>query len=316
MQQSSYNPTTDEPLVPFPSVIDNSMMNTFRSCRRRFYYNYLRHLQSPGKSVHLVAGGAFAAGVDAARAYWYSRPEGSRNWDDMLVEAMRAFAKEWGDYHAPDGHAKSFENVFSALEQYFIQHHPDTDPVQPLRKADGSPTTEFSFAIPLPIRHPETNDPLIYAGRFDMLGKWGDLLTILDEKTASALGQSWLDQWEMRGQFIGYCWACQQLGYPVRQVVVRGIGLLKTQTTFLSALQQYPQFLIDRWYLEMINSVNEMIAVWKTHHYTYNFGDACSAYSGCSYKQLCTASVPEDWVSNYEVRKWNPLLRLEQQPDK
>lgn len=309
--QSSNTEAKPTPSLPL-EVIDSSMVNSFRSCRKKFYYNYIRHLQPAGRSVHLVAGGAFAAGVDAARKYWYNTA--TPVWDEMLVHAMRAFMREWKDYTAPEGHAKSFHNTFHALMEYFTRYHPEHDPVKPIKKPDGSPATEFSFAIPLPIKHPITNDPILYAGRFDMLGDWDGLLTVLDEKTTSALGQSWLDQWKMRGQFIGYCWACQQLGYPVRQVVVRGIGLLKTEIKFLSALQQYPQYLIDRWYEELLNTTNEMVACVKLDHFTYNFGDSCAAYGGCAYSQLCEASEPENWVSNYDVRIWNPLLRAEHQP--
>lgn len=301
------------PLPPLPTYLDSSMINSFRSCRKKFFYNYLRNLQPLGQSVHLVAGGAFAAGVDAARHYFYTTPQ--PEYSGMIEAAARAFLKQWGTFNAPEGSPKSIENTFKALEEYLITHHPSNDPIQPLIKQDKTPAIEFSFAIPLPILHPN-GDPFIYCGRFDMLGKWDDLLTVLDEKTTSALGQTWLNQWEMRGQFLGYCWACQQLGYPVRQVAVRGVGILKTEIKFLTALQQYPQYLIDRWYEELLNTVREIQGCWHTNHFTYNFGDACSSYSGCSYKQLCVASDPESWVdTNYTVRVWNPLLRETTQPD-
>lgn len=296
-----------------PVVLDSSMLTTFRACRKKFEYSYLYNLHPPGKSIHLVAGGAFAAGIDAARKYYYTAQAPS--YDEMIISAMAAFIREWGDFTAPEGHAKSFENTFHALEMYFHHHPPGRDSVQPLKKADGTPTTEFSFAIPLPIEHPITGDPFIYAGRFDMLGKWDELLTILDEKTTSALGQSWLDQWSLRGQFIGYCWACQQLGYPVRQVAVRGVGILKTEIKFLTALQQYPQYLIDRWYFQLLDTVKELCAFYEAKSFSYNFGDSCAAYGGCAYRTLCEASEPEAWTSNYEVRVWNPLLREEKQKD-
>ena len=300
------------PIPDLPLYIDSTMLNTYRACRKKFEYNFLHNLRPPGRSVHLVAGGAFAAGIDAARSYYYTTPNPS--FDTMLERAMAAYIKEWGDYTAPEGHAKSFHNTFHALEQYFVHHHPSTDSIQPLRKADGSPTTEFSFAIPLPILHP-SGDPFIYCGRFDMLGKWDDLLTILDEKTSSALGAFWLSQWSLRGQFLGYCWACQQLGYPVRQVAIRGVGILKTEIKFLTALEQYPQYLIDRWYSQLLITLSEMVEFHKNSYFDYNFGDSCSAYGGCTYKQLCEASEPEAWMSNFEVRKWNPVLREEQQPE-
>lgn len=295
-----------------PAYIDSSMLNTFRSCRKKFYWNYLRNLHHPGRSVHLVAGASFADAIDAARRYWYQTE--NPTYDKMIEAAMAAFIKQWGDFIPnPPDHAKNFVNTFKAVEYYLSFHHPGNDTIKPLIREDGLPTTEFSFAIPLPVQHP-SGDPFVFCGRFDMLGKWDEkLLTILDEKTTSALGQSWLNQWNLRGQFLGYCWACQQLGYPVRQVAIRGVGILKTEIKLLTALQQYPQHLIDRWYQETLQTVKEMVVFWQANTFAQNFGDACAAYGGCTYQELCSAYDPEDWVSNYEVRVWNPILREEKQ---
>lgn len=300
-------------LPPLPASLDSSMLNAYRSCKKKFYYNYLLNLHPAGRSVHLVAGAAFADAIDASRKYAYAAGA-DYSYEKMIEAAMSAFIRQWGDYNAPDGHGKSFVNTFKAVELYLQNHPPLTDNIKPLIGSDGAPTTEFSFAIPLPIQHP-SGDPFIYCGRFDMLGKWdGELLTILDEKTTSALGPSWLNQWDMRGQFLGYCWACQQLGYPVRQVAIRGVGLLKTEIKFLTALQQYPQYLIDRWYAETLDTIAELRYNWEHRRFGYNFGDACGSYGGCSYKDLCVASEPERWMANYEVRIWNPILREEKQP--
>lgn len=300
------------PLPPLPSYIDSTMVNTFRSCRKKFEYSFLRNLHPPGRSIHLVAGASFADAIDAARTYAYTASQ--PDYETMIEHAMRAFIKQWGDFNPPEpDHAKNFVNTFKAVEYYLKTHPPLEDNIKPLRKADGAPTTEFSFAIPLPIQHP-SGDPFVYCGRFDMLGKWDSLLTILDEKTTSALGTSWLNQWDMRGQFLGYCWACQQLGYPVRQVAVRGVGILKTEIKFLTALQQYPQHLIDRWYDELLRTISDMLVTYNNQHFSFNFGDTCGSYGGCTFKDACTARDPDIWLSNYEVRVWNPVLREEKQP--
>jgi hypothetical protein len=38
-----------------------------------------------------------------------------------------------------------------------------------------------------------------------------------------------------------------------------------------------------------------------------SYGDACSAYSGCSMMDLCKSPNPEIWLDSFTVRKWNPL---------
>ena len=293
----------------FPPYIDSSMLSAFRSCKKKFYWNYLRHLRHPGGNINLIAGSAIAAAIDTGRRYYYTAAVSTFSNDKMLLLSFQAFIKTWKDFNAPPNTSKTFENCWYAVEQYFLHHHPSSDHAQPLFNVDGEPTVEFSFAIPIPVQHPTTGSPILFTGRFDMLGKWNDLVTIFDEKTTTGLGPYWLQQWQLRGQFLGYCWACQQLGYPVRQAAIRGIGILKTEIKFMTALQQYPQYLIDRWYEELLLTVHEMIASWERDKFSYNFGEACASYGGCQYIDLCCASQPEDWTSNYEVRVWNPLLK-------
>ena len=48
-------------------------------------------------------------------------------------------------------------------------------------------------------------------------------------KRQRQLGDSWARQWELRGQFTGYCWAAREAGIDVNGVLVRGVSILKTK---------------------------------------------------------------------------------------
>lgn len=294
---------------PYPQLayIDSSMLSTFRSCKRKFYWNYIQQLRPAGESIHLIAGGAFAAGCEAARIRQFrDSPDRQLPIDDLLLAAIPAFAKAWGTYEASEDDAKNYHNTFHALEHYLTEYPPFTDPVQPIIKADGSPTTEFTFAIPLPVRNP-AGDPYCFVGRFDLLGKYHDLVVVQDEKTTSALGPYWLRQWDMRGQFIGYVWACRQLGYPVDHVVVRGIAIQKTQHQLVSVPVAYSNIQVDRWYEELLNSLHELNHCYANEFWSYNFGDACSSYGGCGYVDLCKAADPSLFLTNFQRHVWNPV---------
>lgn len=304
------------PRPPFPTAIDSTMLSTFKSCHKKFEYSFLRNLHVSEKSIHLVAGGAFAAGLEAARMKCFTPREHQPEWlraippleeNGLFISAFRAFSQEWGTFDLALDHGKSFVNTWYALQTYLTDYHPLTDFIQPTFTPDQIPRIEFSFAIPLPISHPETGDPLLYSGRFDMLAKWDDLLVVLDEKTTSALGDSWRKQWDLRGQFLGYCWACQQLGHPVHAAVARGTAILKTKVNFMTVPVIFPQHLIDRWYYAMLATVETMISAWKHDCFVYDFADGCTAYGGCSYSMLCSAKDPEEWVGNYVTRVWNPI---------
>lgn len=281
------------------------MLTTYRSCKRRFYHLYVQRIKPIGESIHLIAGGAFAAGLEAARNA-QARTKHPLTADELALAAFPAFTRRWGTFVADETETKNFHNTFHALEAYLAEFHPYHDAIQPVRRTNGDAATEFNFAIPLPVQHP-SGDPFIFVGRFDLLGSFNGLPVVVDEKTTSALGPFWLRQWDMRGQFLGYMWACKQLGYAVDHVVVRGIAIQKTQHQFATVPVQYPQTLIDRWYFELLNTLHSIVADFESGYWAYNFGDACSSYGGCSFSDLCRAANPDNWMNNYEPNLWTPV---------
>lgn len=305
--------------ISVPYFIDSSTLSSWRSCRRKYYWQTLKSLYPSGKSVHLIAGGAIAAGMEAARKRVFLDPDPKGvHLDDILHAAFAAFAKEWGSYEAPSESPKDAINSFSALAAYLENFPPATDVIQPLIRPDGSPTVEFNFAIPTSVAHPDTGDPIIFTGRFDLLGSYNGLPAVVDEKTTSQLGFSWANQWALRGQFMGYIWACQQLGYPVNLAVVRGIALLKRDIKFETAIVQFPQHLIDRWHAMLEADLREIVFAYQSLKsgsyspdtvYPYNFADACSSYGGCAFATLCSAKDPEPYFTNYIHHRWDPLAK-------
>lgn len=298
--------TLDQP-VELPLFLDSTMVATFRACPRKFYLTYCHNLKPRGTSIHLAAGAAMAAGLNGARQAQGASLEPLTH-EQLLEAAIGPFLAEWGSCPSDPEHPKNIHNTFYALELYLERFPPFYDPIQPLRGADGRPTSEFSFAIPLNISHPR-GDPFIYVGRFDLLGVYAEnnLLVVLDDKTSGSLGSYWLRQWDMRGQFLGYLWALRSLGYDISHVVVRGIGLLKTEILFQTVPLEYPLFLIERWQNELYNTIQLMLHCHAEGHFPYSFGDACSSYGGCPMKDLCMNKDPDQWLNNYEVSVWNPV---------
>ena len=262
--------------------------------------------------------------MEAARRLAFA-PSTSRrpSHSDLVRAAYKAYVVEWGDNPTFEGEAKAFENTFAALVEYLVQHPPETDIIQPLiRSTTGVPAVEYTFSIPIEEgpRHPETGDPFLFAGRFDLLGSYAGLPCVVDEKTTYAIGYRWDDQWDLRGQFLGYVWACQHYGYDVQTAVIRGIGIQKQGIKIATSIKQYPQYLIDRWYRLLLQDLNQIVAAYENvlsgrHEmdeeasFPFNFSDACNAYGGCAYTTLCVASDPEPFFSNYHHYRWNPLAK-------
>jgi hypothetical protein len=201
--------------------------------------------------------------------------------------------------------------MWDAVEDYVRTYPPATDHVQPAN-LDGHSGYEFSFGIPLPSgefpSHP-SGSPFIYSGRFDMLGRMGDRLVVRDEKTTTSIGTYWSEQWDLRGQFMGYVWACQQSGLDLDTCVVRGVGILKTKITQVEAIKQYPRYKIDRWLEQTRRDLWRLRRMWDEGYFDYNFADACNSYGGCVFRTVCDSPSPERWYGNFTVRRWNPLLK-------
>jgi len=296
--------------LSFPQTIDNTIRSTFAHCQQKFVYSHLHKLSPQGTNVHLHAGGAFAHGMEATRRAYF---EQNLSPDDAVAVGVGALIKFYGDYEAPEGSAKSLERMAGALEYYFSIHRLDNDFLTPYTSSSGERGIEFSFSIPLPIPHPETGEPLLYCGRFDMLAthKNGSLF-VVDEKTSTSLGAQWSRNWNLDSQFTGYLWGAQQYGLPVSGAIIRGISILKTKYDTAEAIIYRPQWQIERWYTQLLREVEYMLRIYADTKLAFANLDkhGCNAYGGCAYERLCSSPNPEAWASQYyETNTWDPLRR-------
>lgn len=321
-------PTTRPPL---PLHIDSTMMSCFRSCPQKYYLEFVLGLRPPGLSIDLHAGACFATALEAVyRATW------EKGYPDKqaMEYAHACFALAWGDYELPEYKrtAKTFDRMWEAIESYFTEYPPRIDRVQPYFAADGKATFEYTFAIPLepacderdvspngkfygmdehPVwpLHP-SGSPFLYSGRFDMLGSLHGKPVVRDEKTTGkGIGANWAEQWDLRSQFIGYTWACQQGGIDVDTVVVRGIAIQMKEIKHAEAEKVYSNHIRARWLEQLRRDLWRLRRAYNEGYFDYNLGDACTSYGNCPFMTPCQA--PDDhqasWFGSYEVRHWNPL---------
>jgi hypothetical protein len=227
------------------------MVLAYKDCATKFRNSYVLRRKPKGESIHLVAGGAFAAGIERARKAWYE--EGIRDHDLAVGQGvMEVYRHHTIPYEEiPDRfRSKSVDRVAEALVWYCDRWPFATDSLQPI-VFGGKYGIEFSFAIPLQVAHPDTGDPLLYAGRCDMLAQYGERGHFgVDEKTSGSLGPQWANSFRLRGQFMGYAWAAREHGMPLAGVLVRGIGFLMGETRFEEEIVYTPSFQLDRWYAE------------------------------------------------------------------
>ncbi len=314
----------------FPRVIDNTMYSDWRSCPHRFFRRHLQGLSRGKTNVHLHFGGCFAAALETARLHYHEWED----TDDSVKLACETFIQHWGNFELPDSANRSERNKslaagLLAVQDYF-REWPLDDPDAPgglsIYEHNGSPAIEFSFALPIPgSRHPDTGEPILYCGRFDMIGRAGrSTLLGLDDKTAGSLGDHWRAQWKLRSQFTGYVWGAREYGITLDGFRVRGTSPLQGGTKFDYVDVPRPPWLVDRWLAQLVVDVSKMcvqyhdlqyydiqadITIPPAHPFGQNFDHACSDYSGCEFLDLCASEHPDAWLSEYTVDRWNPLER-------
>jgi PD-(D/E)XK nuclease superfamily len=305
-----------------PRYIDSTMISCFRSCPQKFHNEFNLGLRPAAFSVDLHAGSAFATGIEAVGRAVH---ESGLSLEHAFARGHAAFLDAWGDFVPEKDTPKTRERTWEAIEEYFATFPPLTDHIQPFM-TNGRPTYEFTFAVPLepctdevawravidpdlrnrfPL-HP-SGEPFVYCGRLDRLGQWSGKIVGQDEKTTTSIGTRWSDQWNLRSQFLGYCWALRQSGLAIDTIAVRGVGILKTKITIVEAIKTYSDMLINRWHDQLRRDMWRLRRAWDEGYFDFNLAEACTTYGGCSFNGLCASPQPESWHHQFSVRRWNPL---------
>lgn len=289
----------------FPELIDNTMREAYSSCPTKFHKGHIQKIGPNPPSVHLHAGGAYAAGLEIMRKEFYDL---GTDEETAKLRGIEALIQYYGDFECPAGSNKSLDRMIGALEFYTQTYPLATDIVKPFRLATGKHAIEFTFAIPMEVNHPVTGQPLLYSGRFDMLAIRDDALFVEDDKTTSQLGPTWGGQWDLNSQFTGYCYAAQTFGYPVAGAIIRGTSILKEKYGDAQAIVYRPQWQLDRWWEQLHDDAARMISDYNRGWFGHALGGACSHYSGCEFKRLCLSQNPDQWLDAYYTQRlWNPL---------
>ena len=303
----------------FPAVIDNSIRKDLVRCQKLAHWKHEMGYQESAENEHIIAGGAFAAGLEIARKEFYVMNHSEAQAVQAGVQTVYAYPA-YKTFRAPAGSNKSQDRVAGAIAYYFQEYPLATDKLKPLRLNDGSLAIECSFQFEIPITHPDIDKPLIYCGRYDMLAEDenGDVW-VNDEKTTGSLGPKWAAQWELDAQMSGYCYAANKMleaqgdTRRVKGANIRGVSFLKGgyETVQVPAMRQ--QWELDRWYDQVLKDFTEWAYAYKNQDHNQILDHGCALYNNpCSHSRLCKSRNPERLIDgNYTIRFWNPLARDE-----
>lgn len=268
-------------------------------------YEFIWNKAPSETNVHLHAGGAFAKGLEVVRKAYFMD---NKPFDEALALGGVALVRYYGTFQPHERNDnKSLPMMLGALGYYF-ERWPINEGIVPILYHDR-PAIEFNFAVPFPgVKHPETDQPLIICGRFDMIGKQLGVTLGEDDKTASQLGTQWLNKWRVGNQITTYCWGAAQHGITLNGFNMRGIGLYKRGYEGIDAITYRKPWLLNEWEENTRATLNDAIRDYTRGFWGANWADSCNSYSGCPYLILCESPTPQVWLPvNFVDRDWDPL---------
>lgn len=302
-------PTLPQRSPHIPRPIDNTCLNDYMSCPRKFFYAHVLHRrlrtgysQSPALSygttwhaileAHYRSGGNEQAVTDAAVKSWqaHNDPEDHRTLD-RAVTSYAAWLKMYGEFDQ--------EQAGWGVTVGW----PD------------SPVVE----IPIELWWPGALHP--YTGKIDRVFTHQGLYYVEDHKTSSALGATYFQQFDPNNQMMGYAWLAQlQTGYPIAGVRINAHGVLKTQNKFQRETIMFSQERLQEWgrnYNQWIMRLEESYRdladgseARALEAFPHNYNACAHKYGQCTYTDVCTfdASMRSKILeSEFEESPWNPL---------
>lgn len=316
--------------LAFPKTLDNTIVSSWETCPAKAFLAHFLHLSPRGPRVHLDAGAVYASGLEAYRKAYYSETSPMHmDFEASRAHGLKVMIKEWGYDETVDAvfstSKKEFHRVCELYVKYFNKFGHKTDEVVPVMFA-GEPAVEKSFTLELDIKHPDTGDPILYHGRFDMLAEYNGGIFVFDDKTCSQLGATWGQQWDFRSQFTGYVFGAKTFGLTILGAIVRGACFYTDRVDYMQSMTRRHQWELDKWWEDLHVAVHNMVEYYKflkekeangqpnAHAIGLLpivpqrgvFSGACNAYSGCEFQMLCKAQRPERWIGEYQIRIWDP----------
>lgn len=298
---------------------DNSTLDTYRVCPRKFYFRHVRNFETTGTRPPLIFGSAIHSAMDAIWA-------GAKTYNDkeLLELAIFAFLKVWKENKMEeleefDLFPRTPGRALSILEAYIERYGHFLRDIELI-------AIESPFIVPLNL----DDETVGYVGKLDKIFKDRYGIQIVDHKTASSMSTSWTNSFSPNGQMDGYLHAGHTTyGEEFHGVIIDGILVNKTKIDFMRIPLQRQSSQLDAWSWEVSNLIDqiELNEEWLTEYLesgerlTYlpafpKCTTSCTQYFGtCPYLDLCKFwdnPAHHACPDNFEEKKWEPFTILEQ----
>lgn len=334
MTPSLLIPTAD-PTV-FDLHFDNSSMENFNTCSRKAQYHSVFKRKPAGFNTAHYFGGVAHECLELRKQaqmlrqadpllYAISAPKWEHEQAKLVIDR---FEKQ----PMPPDEWRTADNLIRLLHAYNDQYPLDLEPFSILPG-----TVELPFCIKIGEMHVNSKVELrpgefldvstlnvFWTGRIDGIIEIDGSLMILDHKTASVIGPSYFEDYELSAQMHGYNWAGRQLGYNTVGLYLDVLGnRMPTKTGKAIDLRRQRFFYndehIEEWRNDVFTSLSDFVEYLVRGYFPKETPTHCHGKFGtCQYWGVCTLLPTQRqgalFGDTFTDDTWSPLhIRHEQE---
>jgi PD-(D/E)XK nuclease superfamily len=316
--------------LPDKLTISNSLAKEWKTCRRKFFFNYLALLTPKKTSIPFFVGRYYHKGMEA-----FYKNEDPDDFIPTIIKDMDKKANE-AVFLTPEESDKLMiqSAIVEGMLRGYVSHFAKDN------KRWKVIAAEKEFSVPI-------TDDIAYVGQIDLIVKFEGDLFIVEHKTAGRLDKNYVDRLALDTQITGYMIGAKHLlKEPIKGVFYNAakkpqIRQKKDETKvdfanrIVGDYNERPDFYFFRESLyrdmgavkEYKAEISELAADIKEHieHVRkvgpekgifrfYRTTEACTSRGPCPYLNICTKGWNRDIAQMYQVREsLNPELASEKE---
>lgn len=285
---------------------DNTSLDLFRTCPRKYYYSMVLGKTSPRSNVDLIFGTLIHQTLehfDKLVATGTPRDEALHKTVRLALELSGERQNgAWVPWESYDS-KKNRRNLIRSIIWY-VEHYAE-DGLETLILPDGRPAVELSFRFELP-----ELDGYFYCGHIDRIVLWNDKPHVLDRKTTrSTLSTHYFDNFSPDGQMSGYSLAASLfIEDAAAGVIIDGIEVAVGFSRFARGIAPRSPEILNEFLANTVFWIKLAAACAEADNWPMN-ESGCSKYGGCLYREVCRQPETrrELTLAQYADRKWDPL---------
>lgn len=277
-----------------PNEFDYTMLSTFLRCRKRYYWRFVKDLNSKAPQTAPEFGRCIHKALDV----WFNTHD-----DKAAIEMFRSSFVE-----NPADEKRTLKVGEKLLSLYTEKYAHEGFKVL---------ASEIEFTLPVGLDFDESCE-FVLIGRIDKIIEWDKAIYVMDHKTTSRLGYEFFYKIKPNMQFDGYIWAARQLGFPACSGVVLDALLVAKGLVVpaqLAKLQPLGRDISTRTDEELNNYLRNACLIVDDIRKCYETGiwydntEACCDFIECPYRRICKeepAIQGRIAEMDFKVEHWDP----------